>query len=159
MRLQSLNGHFVDLHVAGYQFDSLVSKSSDPSWDANWLMVRGHVWDGVQSWRFCEPCLTTGEAQELALWLRRPPPSEGSAAEAHREVTLDFIEPDLSFTRTTASETTTLAVHFKHGSSPLPYGDDDDLEGEHTVLLTMPQAEISVAADIWDVELASFPMR
>ena len=158
MRLQSLKGHFIDLQVAGYQFGSLASTSADTGWDANWLMIRGHVWDGEQSWRFREPCLTTGEAQGLASWLRSPPTSESSAAEANREVTLDFIEPDLTFSRTTASEHITLAVRFRFGSSPLPYG-DDDLEREHTVLLTMPQSEISVAADAWEAELASFAMR
>src|SRR5262245_40768680 len=46
VRLQSLDGKFVDIVVASYQFSGGRSSSDHVDWDANWLMIRGKAWDG-----------------------------------------------------------------------------------------------------------------
>lgn len=70
VRLQSLDGLFVDIAVISYQFGRGQSTSDGADWDANWLIIRGKAWDGGESWEFDDPCMTTWEARELASWLR-----------------------------------------------------------------------------------------
>lgn len=162
MRLTSLDGHFVELIVTGYQFGSRQSRASDVDWDANWLMIRGRAWDGTHSWEFHDPCMTTWEARELASWLRglgNARPATVEAAEPD-EVTLWLTEPNLTFTLNSASkDITTVDVYFDAESRP-PTGSSDDGEGRgHKVRLTIPQADVAEAVDHWDLELQGFPVR
>jgi hypothetical protein len=163
VKLESLNGHFVEIKVAGYQFGSGPrSTGADVNWDANWLVIHGKAWDGAHSWEFDDPCMTTWEARELAAWLRGlgdASPANRAAAEAD-EVTLWFTEPNLTFTRGNISQgITTLDVYFSAESRP-PTGSNDDREGlGHKVRLTIPQADIAEAASRWDEDLGEFPVR
>jgi len=70
--------------VTGYQFATGQSTSNEADWDASWLMIRGKIWDGTESWVFHDPCMTTWEAREFATWLRGlegTSPAAGAAAE------------------------------------------------------------------------------
>lgn len=162
VRLESLNGYFVELTVTGYQFGSGQSTSSGVDWDANWLMIRGKAWDGTQSWQFEDPCMTTWEARELASWLRglgTANPATVAAAESE-EVTLWLTEPNLTFTLNNASQgIATVDVYFNAESAP-PTGSNDDHGGlGHKVRLTIPQADIAEAVGPWEQDLKAFLVR
>jgi hypothetical protein len=162
VRLESLDGHFVELAVTGYQFGNRQSTSSDVDWDANWLMIRGKAWDGSQSWEFDDPCMTTWEARELASWLRglgNGHPATVAAAKPE-EVTLWFTEPNLMFTLSETSQgITTVDVYFNAESRP-PRGSNDEDEGlGHRVRLTIPQADIAEPVGGWEQALTHFPVR
>ena len=122
MKLESLDGHFVELVVTSYQFAGARSTSHVPDWDANWLMVAGKVWDGDQSWTFRDPCMTTWEAQELGSWLRglRIAEPASVATSQSEELRLWLTEPNLMFTlrQTTTQGITTLDVYFDAESRP-----------------------------------------
>ncbi|GGN72457.1 hypothetical protein GCM10010112_40760 [Actinoplanes lobatus] len=162
MRLESLNGLFVDIAVTGYQFASGQSRSEQVDWDANWLMIRGKVWDGTQSWEFHDPCMTTWEARELATWLRglsKASPATVTAADPS-ELRLWLTEPNLMFALNGAAQgIATLGVYFEAESRP-PNGSNDDDEGlGHRVRLTIPQADITAAVTDWEQEITQFPIR
>ena len=162
MRLESLDGHFVELTVTGYQFGSGQSTSSGVDWDANWLMIRGKAWDGTQSWQFDDPCMTTWEARELASWLRGPgavTPATVATGESE-EVRLWFTEPNLMFALDKTSEgITTVDVYFDAESRP-PAGSNDEGEGlGHQVRLTIPHVDIADAVSRWEQDLRAFPVR
>jgi len=162
VRLESLNGHFVELTVTGYQFGSGQSTSSGVDWDVNWLMIRGKAWDGTQSWQFDDPCMTTWEARELASWLRGLGTANLAtvAAAEPEEVTLWLTEPNLTFTLDKASQgITTVDVFFNAESRP-PTGSNDDDEGlGHRVRLTLPHADTAEAVSRWEQDLRAFPVR
>lgn len=162
MRLESLNGHFVELKVTGYEFADGPSTTSGVDWDANWLVVHGKAWDGTQSWEFADPCMTTWDARQLASWLRglgNASPLVVETAEPD-EVTLWLTEPNLAFTLNRVSQgITTVDVYFNAESRPLTRSDDDDEARGHRVRLTMPQAEIAKAVDRWEEDLQQFPVR
>lgn len=162
VRLESLNGHFVELAVTGYQFGSGQSTSAGVDWDANWLMIRGKAWDGTQSWEFDDPCMTTWEARELSSWLRGlgdANPATVAAAEP-QELRLWLTEPNLMFALHAISEgVTALDVYFDAESRP-PTGSNDDDEGlGHRVRLAIPQVDVAAAVDGWEQELTRFPTR
>ena len=162
MRLESLNGHYVDLAVTSYQFASGQSRSEQADWDANWLMIRGEVWDGDQAWEFHDPCMTTWEARELASWLRGlSDANRATVAAADREERrLWLTEPNLMFTLNGASQgITTLDIYFNAESRPPSDSNDDDEGLGHQVRLTIPQADIAAAVSGWEEELAHFPVR
>lgn len=56
--------------------------------DSNWLVVQGEVNRGNDSWTFTDPCLLTGELQQLIAWLAQPPRAKSSIC---------FTEPLLRF--------------------------------------------------------------
>jgi hypothetical protein len=163
VKLESLNGHFVELKVTGYQFGSdLRSTSLDVGRDANWLMIHGKAWDGAHSSEFDDPCMTTFEARELAAWLRElrdAGPVPAAAAERDR-VWFWLTEPNLAFSLKSAFRgVTTLDVYFNAESRP-PTGSNDDGEGlGHRIRLTMSQADIAKAVWHWDQDLQDFPLR
>jgi hypothetical protein len=162
VRLQSLDGKFVDIVVASYQFSGGRSSSDHLDWDANWLMIRGKAWDGVQSWEFQDPCMTTWEARELASWLRGLSSANSAtvAAADPEEVRLWLTEPNLMFTLAATSQcTTTLDVYFDAESRP-PGGSNDDEDGlGHRVRLTIPHTDVAAAASEWEQDLIAFPTR
>lgn len=162
MRLQSLDGLFVDIAVSDYQFRLAQSKPGQDNGDANWLVIRGKAWDGVESWEFSDPCMTTWEARNLAAWLRGLGDTHGQGTETSRpeHVGLWLTEPNLEFTLAASSDgITTLDVHFDAESRP-PGCSSQDHEGlAHTVRLTTPQVEINLAVTEWETDLRAFPPR
>ena len=162
MKLESLDGQFVDLTVTSYQFGGGRSVGDQRDWDANWLMVHGKVWDGDRSWEFSDPCMTTWEARELAGWLRgltNASPETVESAEPD-ELRLWLTEPNLTFELAGTTEgLISLIVHFDAESRP-PSGSSDDGQGlGHRVALSVPDAVLMRAVDDWDQDLTQFPER
>ena len=81
-------GDFVELRVAGYQYDKSTFSTAN-GWDENWLTISGHVRQAAESWRFQNPCLTSWEARDLLSWLRSAVDSTPGP--------IEFTEPNLSF--------------------------------------------------------------
>lgn len=162
MRLTSADGVVVELRPLRYQFSSS-PESGD--WDANWLVVAGHVElpDG-RSWSFTNPCLTTWEARELGSWLRGV--REGDVAPTaffgeEDDVSLVFTEPDVAFSL--AGRNVGMAavrVHFSLGSLPPWLGEagGPDLF-EFFVVAQLTHATLADALAVWEQELAAFPVR
>lgn len=160
MRLDSLDGTFVDLTIVGYQFAAGRSTGDNVDWDANWLVVHGKVWDGLRSWEFHDPCMTTWEARELAGWLRGLGNSHAkTVADAEPdELRLWFTEPNLMFALDATSQgITEFSVYFDAEARPSLVDDSDDLGPR--VRLRIPQAEIATAVDAWERHLLDFPVR
>lgn len=86
MLLRDQSDKAVELSIVGYQFE----KASD-EWDKNWLVIAGHVRLADHEWQFCDPCLTTWEAEALAEWLR------AASATQPDDTSLSFTEPNLRF--------------------------------------------------------------
>jgi hypothetical protein len=82
------------LHPAAYQFAVIPAAGGGRDWDANWLMIKGHVRtaDGRQ-WAFLDPCLTTWEAWSLSAWLHCVATGDGAA----EHPPIAFTEPNLAF--------------------------------------------------------------
>src|SRR5687768_4265364 len=75
----------IELDIRGYQFQSAAHGP-----DSEWLLVTGSVECPRGRWKFVDPCLTTFELANLAIWLRQLP--HGLAKEH-----LWFTEPNLHF--------------------------------------------------------------
>jgi hypothetical protein len=165
VRLTSGDGTVVILHPLQYQF----GPSSEPrDWDANWLVISGHVElpDG-RSWSFTDPCLTTWEARELGLWLRRVLSGDVQPAAINGEEDenlLIFTEPNVAFSLASRGDgSATIRVHFSVESSP-PWlqggGSDEGAESyEFFVEAQLAQSALVEAIASWDHELAAFPIR
>jgi hypothetical protein len=144
MRLAASNGDSLTLRVAGYEFPHLVG-SGPQDWDANWLVVEGHVRAGEAEWTFRDPCLTTWEARTLASWLHRVADGAGGGP-------LEFTEPCLAFSweRGTSEE---VVIRIRFAAEALPN------RGKDTIELTVACQAVSSAAADWDAELEAFPVR
>ena len=84
MRLENVSGHVLELRLVGYQYPDATSGD----WDANWLIVEGHLAGPEGPWDFREPSLTTTEARELAAFIARL-----AERTAPAECDLTFTEP------------------------------------------------------------------
>ncbi len=162
MELVSLDGRFVELAISAYQFGGGRSTSEERDWDANWLMIRGRVWDGHVSWAFHDPCMTTWEARELSGWLRGLADSNAATVKTAGpdELRMWLTEPNLTFELTGSDHgMISLVVHFDAESRP-PRGSSDGDQGlGHEVRLELSTADLARAVDDWDRELVRFPER
>jgi hypothetical protein len=162
MKLTSADGVVVDLRPLRYQFGS----SAEPrDWDANWLVVAGHVelTDG-RSWSFTDPCLTTWEARELGSWLHGV--REGTVAPTaffgqEDDVSLVFTEPNVAFSLAGRSAgVAAVRVHLSLGSLPPWLGEAEGLDlFEFFVVAQLTHAALTDAEAAWEQELAAFPVR
>jgi hypothetical protein len=162
VKIESDDGCFADLAILSYQFPER-RPTGERDWDANWLVLRGNVWDGSQSWSFEDPCMTTWEAQDLVVWLRaldQPRTPSGSGYESGSSRMHWLTEPNVSFGLDDyAHGVTSLSAYFNLESRPRS-GSNDDGEGlGHRVRLRLPQAFIARAASEWEQELQAFPER
>jgi hypothetical protein len=157
----------IELRLVGYQFgqpDSTRAGGSDRTtgsyadWDANWLVVHGDVRtsDG-QSWSFTDPCLTTWEAERLALWLSAAAMGEEAAGEE-----AVFTEPNLGFACDGVGEgRVRMHVRFSHESLPswLPREPVGWQADEYYLALEVSCADVAEAARAWDRDRLQFPVR
>lgn len=162
MRLESVDGIFVELAVSSYQFGSRQSSSDDVDWDANWLVIAGKVWDGHRSWEFRDPCMTTWEARELASWLAglaatNPVPADAVEDSERR---LWMTEPNLTFEAVGAEDGLCVIDVFFDAEARPPTQSNDEGEGVgHRVRLTVPHVDITAAVADWSAELRDYPVR
>jgi hypothetical protein len=149
VEINSADGAWVRMSPVGYQFG--VEPPSDPAelaeWD-DWLVVAvaAGTADG-RTWSFQDPCLTTGEAEDLALWLRRRDGEEAAPA---------FTEPNLAFR--VAAARSVLEVDFSHESLP-PWLPGSGLGRVYSLRLDVPAGALALAAEQWAAEVAAFPRR
>jgi hypothetical protein len=159
MRLESVDGLFVELEVSSYQFGSRQSSSNGADWDANWLVISGKVWDGDRSWEFRDPCMTTWEARELASWLTGLGATASGPSDA-AERRLWMTEPNLTFESVGATDGLRVIDVFFDAEARPPTGSNDEGQGVgHLVRLSMAQADIAAAVLAWTEALRDYPVR
>ena len=171
MRLLSGDGASVEFRPVAYQFGGRVggqfgagaagdagAAEHAVDWDANWLMIRGVIRTaGGRAWTFCEPCLTTWEAECLSAWLHAAASQDGAGPQDEAA----FTEPNLGFILDgRVGERVRIRVRFAHES--LPGWSPRDASGrraEYFLPLDVPRSEVAGAAGSWDLERRPFPPR
>ncbi|MGW2898951.1 WapI family immunity protein [Streptomyces sp. NPDC001212] len=151
----------VDLRPLRYQFPTV----SGDAYDDDWLVISGSVRTPDGSWSFAEPCLLTGEARQVAAWLRAV--AAGTLAvtgpDANGELSPDtwFVEPVLAFSLADRNDArVVLRVHPSlEGAPPWQQGDDAADLYQYVVEVHLDTAALLHAADQWDLALTSFPTR
>jgi hypothetical protein len=159
--IEGEEGTKVELNVGGYQFPEKQAQGPGFDHDANWLRVQGHVFDGVQSWSFDDPCLMTTEVAELAAWLRGVESDPVAAgARIGRSDDVWFVEPNVSARlETWTNDTVTIVWFFSQESSP-PGAADEVRYGEgQPVKTTVVLGSLSAWIEDWEAQLDSFPRR
>jgi hypothetical protein len=152
----------VDLRPVRYQFAAV----QGDSYDDNWLVIDGTVVTPEGSWSFTDPCLLTGEAREVAAWLRAVAAGTVAVTEPDAEGELSpdtwFTEPVIAFSLADRSEdgTAVIRVHLSlEAAPPWQQGDAGADIYQYAVEVSMNPAALLHAADQWDLALASFPLR
>ncbi|SCL65026.1 WapI family immunity protein [Micromonospora chersina] len=165
MKLISRDGGYLELRPEGYQLDAtdLVREDEEDDRD-EWLVVscRVRIADG-REWSFVQPCLTTDEAEMLAVWLAgvgagdvTPTPVAPPA-----RALLSFIEPNLAFSLEDANPARArVRAHFSHESMP-PWNPHHDWPDYHAYFITLDvsTADLLSAAQRWRIEIQPFPTR
>ena len=134
----------VRLSVLRYQFPQITTGE----YDANWLIIRGHVSLDNRSWSFSDPSLTTFEIRQLADWL------DGLARGDEVEPQCNFIEPNLQFVRTSDKA---IRVSFALESAP-PWTKPGDSWSEHGFEVLIDK-HLQTAAERLRSQLRAFPER
>jgi hypothetical protein len=134
--------------------------------DDNWLVITGAVTTPEGSWSFTDPCLLTGEAREVAAWLRGVAAgtvavSEPAAEDEWLSPDTWFIEPVLAFSLADRREDgVVIRVHLSlEAAPPWQQGDNRTDIYQYFVKVRVDTAALLDAADRWDLALASFPNR
>jgi hypothetical protein len=132
------------LSILRYQFPQITTGE----YDANWLIIRGHVSLDDRSWTFSDASLTTFEVRQLADWL------DSLARGDEVEPQCDFIEPNLQFERNSDK---TIRVSFALESAP-PWAKPDDSWNEHGFEVLIDK-HLKTAAEQLRAQLRAFPER
>ncbi len=132
------------LSVLRYQFPQITTDE----YDANWLIIRGHVSLDQRSWSFRDPCLTTFEVRQLADWLDR------LARGDEVEPSCAFIEPNLRFEKLSDRA---IRVSFALESAP-PWAKPGDPWNEHGFEVLI-EKHLETAAGQLRAQLRAFPER
>ena len=155
----------VDLKISGYQFPSMAGAGVEYDFDANWLVVSGHVArpDG-SSFRFQDPCLLTDEAVEMGSWLAAAAGGSYSAVDHwdwERELPrgmLGFLEPNLAWSvQRLSQDSISLRLHL--WAEAAPPDARPDWGRKYFVVLTLTRDELAAAAAAWTEEIKAFPRR
>jgi len=148
MRFETEDGQSLELRILGYQFPDLETED----YDSNWLNIEGKVAHVRGSWQFCDPCLLTYEASELADWL-------DALASDPCSGTLTFIEPNLSFRSLESPAGTRLRVYFELEARPpwAPFDVGD--EGQCWIDLPVSTSELRLAGAALRDQLTVYPQR
>ncbi len=132
----------------------MTADGSGHEWDANWLIIGGHVATDRVSWHFEDPCLTTTEAQALASWLHMA----GTGAEV--PTSPYTVEPNISLDIAYRSgPLVTVRFVFRQESAPPGSTDDVRFDTGYVVDIAVPDATLAEAAEVWTTELTEFPVR
>lgn len=157
MELRDVEGvRFLTLSPFTYQF----AQASGNSFDDNWLVINGKARSDVEQWKFQDPCLLVGEAQDIGVWLRSV--ADGQAAPMIRdeqgglEPTIRNIEPNIGFGLVGYEpDLTTIRAFLWLESSPPSAGGGM----EWFMDLAIKPDDLRAAASQWEAELARFPQR
>lgn len=168
VRLNSSDGASLDLRPIRYQFREASRRDGnwDDEWDPNWLVIHGEVRTAVGDvWSFDDPCLTTWEAAELAVWLRdvsqgRITPTDAPAEDMSGFLT--FVEPNLAFSVAgmDASKVAIRAHLSAEAVTNRPVATPDPWKTyAYSITLTLSRSDLLAAARVWQDDLAPFPRR
>ncbi|HEX2024009.1 MAG TPA: hypothetical protein VHF00_04850 [Acidimicrobiales bacterium] len=152
MRLRGREGNELALSIVGYQFPD---ETVDP-WDSNGLLVSVRVVTPHGTWEVVDPCLTTWEARQLALWLAAiargamiRPTSTLSEPNLTARVSIDPLSPTPRFQ---------LRVCFELENRP-PWAPTVAGGRNLCVDLDVGAADLAAAAAAVREDLARFPQR
>ncbi|SCE72763.1 hypothetical protein GA0074695_0641 [Micromonospora viridifaciens] len=166
MELISSDGAQLELRLEGYQLDAPDTPvPADEEEDRDeWLVIRGRVRvaDGPE-WSFVQPCLTTEEAERLAVWLATVGAGETGLwpASPPYQALICFTEPNLAFSLERAdADRARVRVHLSHESLP-PWQPSHDWPDYHAYFVTLDvsTADLRTAAERWRIEHEPFPRR
>ncbi len=132
------------LSIVRYQFPQITTGE----YDANWLIIQGHVSVNDRSWTFRDPSLTTFEVRQLANWL------EASERGENAELRCDFIEPNLQFERISDKA---IRVSLALESAP-PWANPGESWSEHGFEVLIDK-HLKNAAERLRSQLQAFPER
>jgi hypothetical protein len=158
--IEGQEGTRVELDLGGYEFPEMQARGPHFDHDANWLRVRGKIFDGTQSWSFDDPCLMTDEAASLAHWLRGVVSGVVEPDVWMGKTSAWFTEPNVS-ARLDARTDETVAIVWYFSQESAPPGALDDIRyGEgHAVETTVLRLSLTAAIDDWEAQLRRFPVR
>lgn len=160
MEFVNTSGDRVWLRPVGYEFrDQPMDR-----WD-DFLVIRGDVYLGDgRSWTFEDPAVTALEATRVAPWLRQarravPVPVPASdARDWPEEGILTFVEPVIAFSIANHNgPASVLRLHLSIGAHP-PWQGPSEIYGYY-LLFPMTAQDLAAAAEQWETELATYPMR
>jgi hypothetical protein len=149
VRLETTDGHSLELRILGYQYPDMETEE----YDSNWLIVEGQIMHPRGGWKFRDPCLLTYEASRLAAWL------ESLARGSTPETEVGFIEPNISFRSVVSSAEPTLRVYFELEARP-PWA-LSAVVGDEQCWIDFPVSEFELrraAATLFD-QLKKYPPR
>lgn len=162
--LPSADGASVSLSINGYEFPAQPARGNQ-DWDANWLQIHGEITqaDG-RTWSFTDPSLTTWEAGELGIWLRRAGSGDvpASALTPGGPVELlHFTEPNIAFSvESRNGRSIRIRAHFSlEALPPRLTGQQRPRLFDYFVPLNVSAGTLADAADAREHELALFPER
>lgn len=156
-----MDGAVADLRPIGYQFPGREPRTmsggeeAGRDHDANWLMVQGDIRaaDG-RSWTFCDPCLTTWEADSVSAWLRAAV-DMGITAPG----TLCFIEPNLELSLgERGSDRVQVLLRLSLEAAPPWMAGVGGTDG-FVVPLDLGVDDVVRAGEQWDLICRRFPAR
>jgi hypothetical protein len=148
MKLQGEDGAMFDLTIDGYQFPEIETDY----WDSNWLMVRGQVNHPRGNWIFRDPCLTTFELEQLAIWLDGVANGVANPADGY------FTEPNLHFEYVTIP-VPAIQVTFGYESAPPWLATDDARLDGAIVRFPLALNDLRVVSRSLRADLVKFPIR
>lgn len=114
-----------------------------------------------QRCEFTDPCLLTGEAEELGDWLQAVALGRVAKTEHPEEEAglLIFIEPNLAFSVAAVSaQSVTIRVHLSLEALPPWANPRAEIHETYLPIHSDPTA-LQTAADEWARELANYPRR
>jgi hypothetical protein len=157
--MRATDGESVSLAVVSYQFPGETSEY----WDSNWLIIAGAIRAGHRRWKFRDACLTAFEAPGISAWLRSAAANEIEPSTLDPEVgwspSLVFVEPTLAFS-VAPVDGLVIRVHFSLESAPPEFTFEQRVDiWQFFVDLPVSSAALLSAADEWENELRSFPVR
>jgi hypothetical protein len=169
MRLIDAVGQILEIEIVGYQFPDEASRIATRErarqagmsgalaprnrHDNNWLFIRGRLETLRGTWDFLEPCLETGEARELAGWLR-------AAASSDSLGTLGFTEPVIEFESATPDKNQAdvkVVVNFALEGRP-PWSTAERFD-QAPVEFVFSRGALAHAAEELERELLIYPER
>jgi hypothetical protein len=164
MRFASKDGTSVEIRAVSYQYGANPQAPAGTDWDANWLVIQGKIRtaDG-REWTFTDPCLTTWEAADIATWLRSV--ANGSVTPTQNwsdeEELLHFTEPNIAFSLQEQTEgRVRIRLHLSlEAAPPRPDHTDRPRLFEYFLILDQKPEDLVTAAEEWEKNCASYPVR
>jgi hypothetical protein len=154
MYLASSSGSSLRLTIVGYEFPQKQPEDKH-DYDANWLVVKLDFVRDDNAWTAIDPCLTTWDVDELAVWFDRLRLRQPLVRPA-----LSFAEPLLTLESVDAGSPSELLRVFIEGELRPSWQTEQGMYQED-LWIDFPLAEIDLQAATQSLrdQLAQFPVR